>query len=167
MKPIRSREQALEAVAQIDNVMKALAITVQEAKKKAEEFGGIVPDSFDLRGIGSLLHDFYTAIEDVFEIIVSDVNGAELDSMDRHKRLLATMSMEIPGVRPAVVSEELAHRLGDYLRFRHVFRNVYGHLLDWKRLKPLLNGVGPLYGEFQRELGVFREFLVRLAHELG
>ena len=87
--------------------------------------------------------------------------------MDRHKRLLATMSMEIPGVRPAVVSEELARRLGDYLRFRHVFRNVYGHLLDWKRLEPLLNGVGPLYGEFQRELGVFREFLVRLAHELG
>ena len=60
-----------------------------------------------------------------------------LDSYDRHKRLLNKMTLKIPGLRPAVISKELKEALDEYLRFRHVFRNVYGYLLEWKRMKGL------------------------------
>lgn len=63
----RSREGLLETVAQIDRILEALDVTVREAKTKAMDFVRTPPTAFDLRGIGSLLHDFYTAIEDIFE----------------------------------------------------------------------------------------------------
>ena len=45
--------------------------------------------------------------------------------------------MEMPGVRPAVIDETLASSLGQLQRFRHLFRNVYGFVLEDSRLRPL------------------------------
>lgn len=139
MKGMRTREDILSMMGQIDNIMKGLAITVEEAKRKVEEFSSTPPEPFDLRGLGSILHDFYTSIEDILEVISGEVNGTVLESLDWHKRLLSNMSIPIPELRPAVISESLMWKLSEYLRFRHIFRNVYGYLLDWKRLKPLLD----------------------------
>lgn len=162
----KTKEDLLSLVGQLDHIMKSLRITVEEAEKKAREFNRAVPTAFDLRGIGSLLHDFYTAIEDVFEAIAGDVNGELPDGVEWHKKLLTGMSIVIPQLRPAVISEELRWKLDEYLRFRQVFRNVYGYLLDWKRLRPLLENMKLVSQQLEQEIAAFRSFLIRLAEEL-
>ena len=47
------------------------------------------------------------------------------------------MTLEIAEVRPAVIDQDLARALGDYLRFRNLFRNVYGGVLDAERMASL------------------------------
>ncbi|MGB9662416.1 MAG: hypothetical protein ACPL5F_10465 [Moorellaceae bacterium] len=162
----KTKEDLLTLVGQLDHIMKALRVTVEEAEATEREFRTITPTPFELRGIGSLLHDFYTAIEDIFEVIAGEVNGTLSYGTTWHKELLVKMSIPIPGLRPAVISEELRWKLDEYLRFRHVFRNVYGYLLDWKRIRPLLENLYPVYQQFTQEITAFRSFLVRLAGEL-
>ena len=162
----RTKEDLLSLVGQMDHIMKALRLTVEEAEAKEREYRTAVPTPFELRGFGSLLHDFYTAVEDVFEVVAGDVNGSLPEGTTWHKEILVKMSISIPGLRPAVISEELRWKLDEYLRFRHVFRNVYGYLLDWRRIRPLLENLGSVYRQFAREVDTFRSFLLRLAGEL-
>ncbi|WP_201771673.1 hypothetical protein [Thermotoga sp. RQ7] len=76
------------------------------------------------------------------------------------------MSLEIPRVRPAVISKKLRETLDEYLRFRHVFRNVYGYLLQWERMKPLLEKAGAVYERFEEEIERFKDFLRELAEKM-
>lgn len=75
---------------------------------------------------GSILHDFYNACERIFKWIAKDING-DFDPMEQwHKELLYRMTIVIKDVRPAVISDQLAADLNDFLQFRHLFRNIYG-----------------------------------------
>lgn len=65
-----------------------------------------------------------------------------------------------------VISEELRWKPDEYLHFRHVFRNLYGYMLDWKRMQPLLENLELGYQQFEKEIATFRSFLMRLAGEL-
>jgi len=160
------REQILSLIAEIDDLLNALNMVVEEIEEKKREFSDKEPDQFILRALGSLLHDFYTIIEDIFELISSEMNGVRLDSFDWHKRLLNKMTLEIPGLRPAVISRRLKEMLDEYLRFRHVFRNVYGYLLQWERMKPLLEKAGAVYERFEEEIERFKDFLRELAEKM-
>ncbi len=94
---------------------------------------------FTLRARGSILHDFYNGIERVFVRIAEDLNGGVPQGDQWHRPLVTDMSIAIPGVRPAVIDAALADALGEFLRFRHVFRNVYRFVLDPERMRPLEN----------------------------
>lgn len=57
-----------------------------------------------------------------------------------HRELLGKMFLNIPSLRPAVLSEQQRSLLGDLLGFRHLFRHSYELKLDeaktvalWKR----------------------------------
>jgi hypothetical protein len=69
------------------------------------------------------------------------------------------MTMPIEGVRPAVVSPELAADLDDYLSFRHVFRNIYGFELRGDRIMYLSARFGGVAERFRNEIGAFVGFL--------
>lgn len=162
---MKSREEILSTIAEIDSLLKSLDIIINEAVEKRSEFSYKEPDRFSLRALGSLIHDFYTNIEDIFELISVDVNGSKIpDSFDWHKRLLTRMSISIPDVRPPVISEGLKIRLEEYLKFRHVFRNVYGYLLEWKRMKPLFDNLENTYKLFREEIEKFKKFLLDVAY---
>ena len=164
---MRTREEILAVIGEIDSLLKSLEIIVDEAREKCVEFYNREPDRFSLRGLGSLIHDFYTNIEDIFELIAGDVNGSKAyDSFDWHKRLLNRMSIPIPDIRPPVISEDLKNRLEEYLRFRHLFRNVYGYLLEWERMRHLLYNLEDTYKSFKGEIENFRKFLLEIAYRL-
>ncbi|MBC7321218.1 hypothetical protein H5T89_11315 [bacterium] len=164
---MKSREEILSTIAEIDNLLKSLDIIVSEAVEKHMEFSFREPDRFSLRALGSLIHDFYTNIEDIFELISVDINGAKiLDTFDWHKRLLTRMAIPIPDVRPPLISEELKIQLEEYLKFRHGFRNVYGYLLEWKRMKPLLDNLESAYKSFRKEIEDFKKFLLEVAYKI-
>ena len=120
------------------------------------------PDRLELRGIGSVLHDFYSGIERVLERIALALDGELPAGRDWHARLLERMSTDIESVRPRVLSGELAESLRPYLRFRHLFRNIYGAELRWDRCHDLISGLEAVWTQFAGEMGVFKEVLKEL-----
>lgn len=119
-------------------------------------------DTFTLRARGSMLHDFYSGIERVFVRIAEELNGGVPQGEQWHRQIVTDMSLKIPGVRPAVIDAALAEELADYLRFRHVFRNVYGSLLQAERMRPLEERLPRVLAAFLTQV---RAFLAWMAGE--
>jgi hypothetical protein len=72
------------------------------------------------------------------------------------------MTTELETVRPAVLDRATARQLDDYLRFRHLFRNLYGFDLDWERCSRLLDGMPETFGRLENELAAFIQFLKKM-----
>lgn len=114
---------------------------------------------FALRARGSILHDFYNGIERVFVRIAEELNGGVPQGDRWHRQLVTDMSLEIPGVRPAVIDAALVDALGEFLRFRHVFRNAYGFVLEGKRMRPLEERLPVVLEMFRTRIRVFLTWL--------
>lgn len=107
------------------------------------------------RAKGSILHDFYNACERIFEFIAREINGGIPSAEHWHKKLLHQMTIEVKGLRPAVVSKKLAAGLDEYLAFRHLFRNIYGFELESERLDRLAENFNKIVSQFSREIKGF------------
>ena len=117
-------------------------------------------DTFTLRARGSVLHDFYSGIERVFVRIAEELDGGVPQGEQWHRQIITDMSLEIPDVRPAVIQPDLARELGDYLRFRHVFRNVYGSLLEAERMRPLEERLPRVLTAFVAQVRAFLAWMI-------
>jgi hypothetical protein len=117
------------------------------------------PSFVEIRAAGSLLHDFYTGAEKVFQRIALEMEGGLPAGAEWHSELLARMATPVEDRRPAVISEELKDQLGEYLRFRHLFRYMYGFQLRWERCQVLLSVLPGIKREFERQLHIFLDFL--------
>ena len=128
-----------------------------------EEQGATAPretDTYSLRARGSILHDFYNGIERIFVRTAEELNGGGPKGEQWPRQLLRDMSLEIPDLRPAVIDDELEGALGDFLRFRHVFRNVYGFSLEEQRMRPLEDRLPAVLGAFRRQLDEFLDWMI-------
>jgi len=163
---MKEREQLLVLAGELSDHLQELVIICRHGKQWLNALSDKNPGILELRALGSILHDFYTAIEDTFELIAGDVNGNLPQDSKWHKRLLHLMALEIPKLRPPVISKHLETRLDEYLRFRHIFRNVYGHQLQWSRMADLIHNLETTYKSVAGEIEAFRKFLLRLADEL-
>lgn len=120
------------------------------------------PDLAFTRTLGSLLHDFYTGVEKILQRIALRLDG-DLPAGSRwHVQLLRRMTTPVAQVRPAVLDETTAQALGEYLRFRHVFRAVYGFELRRERMRELAAGLPDVFAALQAQLTEFLEFLQAL-----
>ena len=84
------------------------------------------------------LHSFYTGLERVFMLIAEILDGRLSRGEGWHKMLLTQMALEILNVRPAVISETTLDMLEEYLRFRHLVRNVYSFNLLPEKVQSLV-----------------------------
>ena len=76
------------------------------------------------------LHHYYTAVETLLTRIAREVDEDVPHGGSAHKRLLDQLSVEIPGVRPKVLSTQSYAELDALRRFRHFFRHAYVVDLD-------------------------------------
>lgn len=75
-----------------------------------------------------LLMNYYTGVERLFERIAGPFGG--VPTGDRwHRQLLDDMTLDIDGIRPAVITQATGEALGSLLRFRHIVRNLYAWTL--------------------------------------
>ena len=116
------------------------------------------------RSKGSMLHDFYNSCERIFKKIAIEMNGGYEDTEKWHKNLLYKMTIPIEGLRPSVISQELAADLDEFLAFRHLFRNIYGFELKGDRIDYLAEKFEQVSGKFEEEI---RAFLSSLRKELS
>ena len=157
--PAEPRERFARLAASLRDELARIERVVAEAAAAASRFAQDEPTRLELRGIGDVLHDFYTGAERVFEKIAPELNGGVPAGPAWHRELLQNMTVEIPGVRPRVIAPATARLLDEFLRFRHLFRSVYGFELEWVRLRPLLDRVPPGWKALRRDLETFVAFL--------
>jgi hypothetical protein len=75
------------------------------------------------------------------------------------------MGLDLPKVRPPVLSSESIKKLDEYLRFRHVVRNVYTFSFDPERIGRLVKDLEPTFRQIQEELLAFASFLEKVGME--
>ena len=105
------------------------------------------------------IHSFYSGLERLFEKISYAVDGYMPKGVNWHQELLNQMALEIPNVRPAVISEKTRNQLDTYRGFRHVVRNVYTYHISADKMKPLAKGIRPLFKQIEKELTAFSRFI--------
>jgi hypothetical protein len=120
-------------------------------------------DIVSKRAKGSILHDFYNCCERIFKKIAIELNSGYEESEKWHKSLLYKMTISIEGIRPRVISDELAADLDEFLAFRHLFRNIYGFELKGGRIDYLAEKFEDVAAKFGKEI---RDFLDLLGSEL-
>jgi hypothetical protein len=161
--PTEPKERFARLAASLRDELARIERVVAEAAAAQARFVQGEPTRLELRGIGDVLHDFYTGVERIFEKIAPELNGGVPAGPAWHRELLQNMTLEIPGVRPRVVTAETARLLDEFLRFRHLFRSVYGFELEWTRLRPLLARAPSAWQALRGDLERFVAFLEEAA----
>lgn len=124
------------------------------------------PDTVRVRTAGGILHDFYCGVERLFRYIALRIDQDLPEGPDWHIQLLQRMASPIETVRPAVIDRQTSRQLDEYLRFRHLFRNVYGFDLEWERCSELLDALPAAFEGLSRQIAAFDAFLQLLENEV-
>ncbi len=110
------------------------------------------------------LHSFYSGLERIFEFIATDVDGVRLGGDRWHAELLRQMMLDLPDVRPPVLSSDVVDQLDNYRKFRHLIRNVYTRSLKPGELEKLVVPLPALWSEIRDQLTAFGRYLDTMAH---
>ena len=152
--------------ARIEKELREIKKTVDFAEEALAELEQTRPKNVVVGGIANYVHGFYSGLERIFDLIAEYVDHFEPSSKAWHKELLNQMMLEIQGIRPAVVTKELAAVLEDYLEFRHFFRHSYGFDLDWDELKPKAVNLKPTFEKLEIAFQQFFAFLRAASEQL-
>lgn len=109
------------------------------------------------------LHHAYGALEAALARIAR-VFGTEPSGANWHRALLESMVLEVPGIRPAIVSASTLPALRDLLAFRHFFRHAYSVPLDAARLAHLAQRARSVVATLQQDFDVVDRWLADLAN---
>lgn len=113
------------------------------------------------------LHHAYGAVEAALARVARALEGSLPQGADWHQQLLHTMTLEIPSVRPRVLSPETAADLRKLLAFRHFFRHAYAVAWDADQLATLREVALAVGEPLSRDLAALDAFLERTADALG
>lgn len=107
------------------------------------------------------LHSLYSAFENIFRNIATAFEN-QMDQVGWHRQLLERMRLDLTPIRPAVIDTEAYDKLDEMLRFRHVFRTLYGDNLDPLRLQIVLRKALELKPLYRDQIERFLQFLRQL-----
>jgi hypothetical protein len=105
------------------------------------------------------LHSFYTGVERIFEAIAKQIDQYQPSGSNWHKQLLNQMLMEVPDIRPAVISSTIYDTLDELRRFRHVVRKIYAYEVDPDLMISLAEKTIKNFPDFQRDIQHFLQTL--------
>ena len=112
------------------------------------------PDNIELAALATVLHSFYNGIEGIFLYIAKRIDGTVPNDFSWHHTLLLQVT-EATDNRIPVISLQNADLLAPYLKFRHFFRHSYAFMLDWPRMKPLVNELHSVWTTVKNEMESF------------
>jgi len=141
------KEQVTIEQAQIDQLFLAYQSVIDKSLQET-------PDFIELSALATMLHSFYTGVENIFKRIALKIDGHLPSGFASHSELLTIMSRPTPR-RPSVVSETLRIHLSAYLSFRHVFRHAYSFQLEWDKMRDLVSQSEATWRQLETELNQF------------
>ena len=135
--------------------LEMVAVRVESAWKAAAANN----DELYFDSVALNIHSFYSGLERLFEKISSAIDGSMPQGANWHQALLNQMALEIPKVRPAVISEKTRKQLDTYRGFRHVIRNVYTYHISPNKMEPLAKDIRLVFKQVEKELTAFSRFI--------
>ena len=146
-----------------DYLRKAVSLERQQLRRLLQDYHPLLekcaatpPNLTELSALALVSHSFYNGVENIFRRVAKELGSGVPQGQFWHRELLD--SMKQPGTaRPAVITEQLAERLDEYLQFRHLFRHSYAFDLDWNSMKPSALGCEDPLKQLERELDRFLE----------
>ncbi len=144
-------------LAEIERIVDRIERGLRAREKKADD------DDLLIDSVALNLHDFYTGLERIFMHIASSLDQTVPSGADWHRELLKQMTVEIPGLRPAVLNADLARQIDELLRFRHGVRHVYAFDLEPERIESLASRLGPDFHDVRAALMAHAAFLETMA----
>ena len=146
-------------VAELERVVERVERAIEARRQPTRD------QDFTLDSAALNLHDFYAGLERIFTQIASVMDQSVPAGHDWHRALLSQMTLAISGTRPQVLSIELARDVDEFLRFRHVVRNVYAFDLDPERVEGLASRLRPTWRDVSAALIAFAAFLEGVAND--
>jgi len=137
--------------------------------KQETEYARFLRDDFPLLGkknttamiLAEFITDYYTCLETVF-LRISQFFENNLSADRWHTDLLEKMTLNICGVREAVISDDVYALLVELMKFRHFRRYYFEMEYDWDKLDYLKKKFETLHKEIRVDLEHFRCFLEKL-----
>lgn len=118
---------------------------------------------YDKRFVFALkTQQFYTALEDLFKQIAKSFENHIDNLQSFHKELLIRMNIEVPKIRPAVLSTKSFLLLDKLRAFRHFIRHAYDCELDKEELRQIQDRLELEFLLVELELNQFRTFIQEL-----
>ncbi len=148
--------------AQITSEVNQLREIVRRVANKRQETREGQIDDFVVVGFAGYLHSFCNGLENIFKLIAEYLDDFEPQGPSWHRVLLKQMTLEIQGLRPPLLSAELAKTLHDYLEFRHLFRHSYSFDLEWEELRDKVDRLPDTFAQFELAVQNFIAFLKHL-----
>lgn len=108
----------------------------------------VIAAAYTISGIYSCYEDMFKHIARVFENRIENLSSW-------HSELLKRMMIEVPDIRPAVLTEAVVTVLDEMRSFRHVFRNSYVFAIDADRISVLLKRWDTVKNEIRKEMSGF------------
>lgn len=164
---MRTRESFLTLIAELEGAYLEFGRTMAQNHRAWGRIQNGADDPIDWGALGFTLHSAYGVLENYF-LRVSKFFENALPADRWHKSLVEKMALEIPGVRPALLTEEPSKRRAlELLKFRHFFRNMYGEDLDPMKTTAVEKAAAELEELFAKSHVHFVEKLRAIAGELG
>lgn len=138
-------------VGQIDQLLESYADLLERVQKNT-------PDLVEVTAVASVLHSFYNGLENIFLAIAKGIDADIPAGSQWHRDLLIRMT-ESTASRGPVLMTDLAHRLMDYLGFRHFYRHSYSFFLEWEELEKLVTPLAEVWAQVKSELQLFLDSL--------
>ena len=139
--------------------------TLAELTAAADALGRADSTRLQLYGAAALLETFYSGIEKAL-MRIAGATSSQPDGGAWHRRLLDDATLDLPQIRPPVLSKSAARMLEPYLAFRHRFRNLYLFDLDVRLILPLLADAPAAWSAASADLTAFAAHIAALADEL-
>lgn len=122
-------------------------------------------DEYEYAALGYTLHNLYNAFEGYF-FRIAKLFENNVSDLTWHKALLEPMTLDIEGIRPALIDMPMSLRIEELLKFRHVFRNIYKSPLLPAKVNFANEAARGLATDFRPYHEAFLAFLRTLADEL-
>jgi len=109
----------------IGDILKTLSL-LEKINSKYAVFSvkrSVFSEGFDLMILAEIVSDYYTCLETAF-VRISKFFENNVDKSKWHSDLLEKMTIDVPGIRKALLSELTYAPLKDIMRFRH-FKTYY------------------------------------------
>lgn len=160
-----------DAIEQLRAELRQDLLFIEENDRKNREMTGRVEqsekeDEYEYAALGYTLHNLYNAFEAYFYRVAKFFEN-DLGQDDWHKTLVDRMTLDVEGVRPALLDLEFARKLDELRRFRHLFRNLYKSRLIPAEVRLANEFASGLLEDFRAHHEQFDAFLKDLKRELG
>ena len=155
-------ERIRDEITDLDRSVARVSAAWERGKKASSS-----DQDYYLDAVALNLHGFYSGVERLFELTARHIDQTLPDGATWHRHLVDQMAQEVPDVRPAVISTDIAADLDEYRRFRHLVRNVYATNLVPTKMQGMVERLATLWSRLRAELIAFADFLDQISPDIA